>query len=70
MNTTAEAPPSKELSEKDIITGLQKTVSASRLSLFLQCRLKYYLRYVLKIKKPKTAALHLGNSVHSALKAW
>jgi putative RecB family exonuclease len=25
---------------------------------------------VLKLKKPKTAALHVGNSVHSALKAW
>jgi len=69
MKTLAEAPP-KEPSEKDIITGLQNTVSASRLSLFLQCRLKFYFRYVLKLKKPKTAALHLGNSVHSALKAW
>lgn len=69
MNTLAEAPP-KERSEKDIITGLQNTVSASRLSLFLQCRLKFYYRYVLKLKKPKTAALHLGNSVHAALKAW
>ena len=68
MNTIAEPP--KELSEKDIITGLQKTVSASRLSLFLQCRLKFYYRYVLRLQKPKTASLHLGNSVHSALKAW
>ena len=70
MNALADAPKPKEPSEKDLITGLQKTVSASRLSLFLQCRLKFYLRYVLKLKKPKTAALHLGNSVHSALKAW
>lgn len=69
MNTLAEAPP-KEPSEKDIITGLQNTVSASRLSLFLQCRLKFYFRYVLKLKKPKTPSLHLGNSVHSVLKAW
>ncbi len=70
MNTTAEAPKQTERSEKDIITGLQNTVSASRLSLFLQCRLKFYFRYVLKLKKPKTAAFHLGNSVHAALKAW
>ena len=70
MNTLADPPKTKEPSEKDIITGLQNTVSASRLSLFLQCRLKFYFRYVLKLKKPKTAALHLGNSVHSALKAW
>ena len=59
--------PSKE---NDIITGLQKTVSASRLSLFLQCRLKFYFRYVLSLQKPKSPALHLGNSVHIVLKAW
>ena len=70
MNALAEAPKVKEPSEKDIITGLQNTVSASRLSLFLQCRLKFYFRYVLKLKKPKTPALHVGNSVHSVLKAW
>ena len=71
MNTLAEAPTAKEEpSEKDIITGLQNTVSASRLTLFLQCRLKFYFRYVLKLKKPKTPALHVGNSVHSVLKAW
>ena len=70
MKTPAEAPKPKELSEKDMITGLQNTVSASRLSLYLQCRLKFFFRYVLKLKKPKTASLHVGNSVHSALKAW
>jgi len=68
MNTPAASPP--ERSEQDIITALQTTVSASRLSLFLQCRLKFYFRYVLKLKKPKTASLHLGNAVHTVLKAW
>lgn len=70
MNALAEAPKPKERSEKEIIQSLQEEVSASRLNLFLQCRLKFYYRYVLKLKKPKTASLHLGNSVHSALKAW
>ena len=70
MNPTAEAPIQKERSEKEILTGLQETVSASRLSLFLQCRLKFYFRYVLKLQKPKTPALHVGSSVHSVLKAW
>ncbi len=70
MTPTAEAPPPTERSEKDIIRSLQEEVSASRLSLFLQCRLKFYYRYVLRLKKPKTASLHVGNSVHSALKAW
>ncbi|WP_395733479.1 ATP-binding protein [Prosthecobacter sp.] len=68
MNTPAASPP--ERSEQDVITALQATVSASRLSLFLQCRLKFYFRYVLKLNKPKIASLHLGNAVHAVLKAW
>jgi superoxide dismutase len=67
MNAIA---PKAALSEKEIITGLQSTVSASRLGLFLQCRLKFYFRYVAQIQKPKTPSLHVGNAVHSALKAW
>lgn len=69
MNAIAESPP-KERSEKEIIRSLQEEVSASRLSLFLQCRLKFYFRYVLRLKRPKSASLHVGNAVHSALKAW
>lgn len=68
MNTPAASP--SERSEQDNITALQATVSASRLSLFLQCRLKFYFRYVFKLKKPKTPSLHLGNAVHAVLKAW
>jgi len=70
MNTLAESPPPPERSEQDIIRALQETVSASRLSLFLQCRLKFYYRYVLKLQKPQTASLHLGSAVHAVLKAW
>ena len=51
---------------EDLITS----VSASRLSTFHQCRLKFYFRYVLGLVKPKSAALHLGSSVHAALKFW
>src|SRR5438046_189880 len=54
----------------DIINDLQGTVSASRLGLFLQCRLKFYFRYVAQIHKPKTAALHVGSTVHETLKKW
>lgn len=70
MSTIAGAQKAKALGEKDIIRALQEQVSASRLSLFLQCRLKFFYRYVRKIQKPKTASLHVGNAVHSALKAW
>lgn len=69
MNTPAPPPP-KVRSEKEIISGLQSTVSASRLSLFLSCRLKFFFRYVLELNKAKTPALHVGSSVHSVLKQW
>ena len=52
------------------IDQLRKTVSASRLNCWLQCRLKFYFRYVLKITKPKTAALHYGSVVHLVLQQW
>ena len=62
----AVAPPG----ETEIIAGLQQTVSPSRLILFLQCRLKFWFRYVARIAKPKSAALHVGGSAHAVLKAW
>ena len=46
------------------IEKLKQTVSASRLNCRLQCRLKFFFRYVLQIAKPKTAALHYGSVVH------
>ena len=56
--------------EPSPIEKLKQSVSASRLSCWLQCRLKFYFRYVLKISKPKTAALHFGFVVHLVLQAW
>lgn len=64
----AETPP--PLSEAQVVDRLMKLVSPSRLSLFLSCRLKFFFRYVLGLKKPKSAALHVGGSVHAVLKAW
>jgi len=49
---------------------LKETVSASRLNCWLQCHLKFYFRYVLKITKPKTPALHYGSVVHLVLQRW
>lgn len=57
-------------SETEVLARLQETVSPSRLTLFLQCRLKFFFRYVARLTKPKTAALHVGTSVHAVLKAW
>ncbi len=56
----AAAPPPMSPAER--LTVLRQTVSPSRLTLFLQCRLKFYFRYVAQIAKPKTPALHVGSS--------
>lgn len=45
-------------------------VSASRLQCWQQCRLKFMFRYVERIEKPKSPALHIGKTVHSVLQAW
>ena len=56
--------------EPDPIEKLKLTVSASRLNCWLQCRLKFFFRYVLKISKPKTPALHYGSVLHLVLQQW
>lgn len=52
------------------IDELIASVSASRLSAFHQCRLKFFFRYVLGLTKPKSIALHVGTIVHFVLKFW
>ena len=52
------------------IDDLLKSVSASRLATFHQCRLRFWFRYLSGIIKLKPAALHLGSSVHETLKFW
>jgi len=52
------------------IDELIANVSASRLSAFHQCRLKFFFRYVLGLTKPKSIALHVGTIVHFVLKFW
>jgi putative RecB family exonuclease len=65
VETTAAGPtPEERVCER------QQTVSASRLSLYLPCRLKFFFRYVAGLRKPKSAALHVGGAVHATLKAW
>lgn len=56
--------------ENQIIQKLQRSVSASKLALFQSCRLKFFFRHVLGLRKPKTAALHVGVAVHAVLKGW
>ena len=71
MNPLISSPSTLlEPAEKDILSDLQRTVSASRLGLFLQCRLKFYFRHVLRLQKPRTPALHVGTTVHAVLNTW
>src|SRR5690606_8192687 len=45
-------------------------VSPSRLSLWHQCRLKYYFRYIARLEKPMAATLLVGRVVHEILEHW
>ena len=62
--------PAQATPKANPIETLQKTVSASRLNTLLQCRLKFFFRYVQQISKPKTPSLHVGSVVHLILQAW
>ena len=68
----APTPPPEppQVSQRELIFQLQQTVSASRLSCWLGCRLKFYFRYVLRLSKSPTAALHVGSVVHTVLQQW
>jgi hypothetical protein len=72
VETTPVAP---SVSQPAARTGRTKvellaTVSASRLGTFLNCRLKFFFRYVLGIQKPNTPARHIGSVVHAVLQQW
>ncbi len=54
----------------DRVAELQKTISASRLSLWLICRLKFYFRYILQVQKPPSPSMHAGSTVHAVLQQW
>ncbi len=64
---TTDGPSRKE---SRTVAELIRTVSASRLSTWSQCRLKFYFRYVSGIEKPPTPALHVGKVVHFVLQQW
>jgi len=64
MIAYATPTPSIQEQPKELV------VSATKLNTWLSCRLKFYFRYVLHLKKPKTAALHVGSTVHSVLERW
>ena len=62
--------PPKEPTEAERIAELQQTASASRLNCWHQCRMKFYFRYVQRLRKPTTVALYVGTMAHAILQAW
>ena len=54
----------------DRVAELQKTISASRLTTWLQCRLKFYFRYIVELPKAPTPSMHAGSTVHAVLQQW
>jgi putative RecB family exonuclease len=64
IDSPAKPSPQQRIKE------LQKSVSASRLNCWQTCRLKFFFRYVLQIKKAKPAALFMGSMFHSVMQAW
>jgi putative RecB family exonuclease len=70
MKALLAGPVNAPLRPQERIEELQQTVSASRLGLWLSCRLKFHFRYVQQIRKPPSPAMHAGSTVHAALQAW
>src|ERR1043166_4195885 len=73
MTTTVKRPlvtQSKMPAPVDQAAELQKTISASRLGLWLQCRLKFFFRYIAQIQRPPTPSMHAGSTVHAVLQMW
>ena len=73
MIAAAEPDPPRQAAQQspeDRRDYLQKTISASRLGLFLQCRLKFFFRYIAQIQKLPTPARHAGSRVHAVLQNW
>jgi putative RecB family exonuclease len=59
-----------KVGHQPILDELKATISASRLSTFHQCRLRFFFQYVLELQRPKHPSLHVGQCVHHVLKAW
>ena len=70
MIAPIQSIPRADYSEEDRIQELHQTVSASRLNTWQSCRLKFFFRYVLKIKRAQSSAQYVGSMVHLVLQNW
>ncbi len=64
------APTGKEEGSGAPAAGLLDYLSASRLKLFQECRLKFYFKYVGQIPVPANPALFIGQITHRVLQQW
>lgn len=70
MIASIKPPPAREQTLEERIQELLQTVSASRLNLWQTCRLKFYFRYILRIKRSQSTAQYVGSMVHLILQYW
>jgi RecB family exonuclease len=70
MIAPAQPLPRTAQSQEERIHELQQTVSASRLNTWQSCRLKFFFRYILRIKRAQSGAQYVGSSVHLVLQHW
>jgi hypothetical protein len=49
---------------------LLRSASASRISTFLNCKLKFYFQYVAGLSSEKSGARLIGSGVHEVLRKW
>jgi CRISPR/Cas system-associated exonuclease Cas4 (RecB family) len=52
------------------VDELLRSVSASRISTFLNCKLKFYFQYVAGLSSEKSGARLIGSGVHEVLRKW
>jgi hypothetical protein len=70
MIALVEPAPTPAPAPTRTIEELITTVSASRLTTWAQCRLKFFFRYLSGIQKPTTPALFYGTAMHAVLQQW
>ena len=70
MIATLEPSPRVPVPSEDPMTRLRETLSPSRLTLWLSCRLKFWFRYVRRIVKPPTPSMFCGTIAHAVLQRW
>lgn len=63
-------PPAGPVPPRESSGDPLEYISATRINTWQQCRLKFYFRYVARLEKPATPALHIGRTVHASLRLW